>query len=93
MIVTALGFIDNATTGHDSSSQDVAIELLLRVKAQNVEGVLSVQKLLVVINGVDLCFTLGDIDVVVDVGRHKALGTETSLADAYKKTNQSCVSL
>ena len=82
MIVTALGFIDNATTGHDSSCQNIAIKLLLWVEAQNVEGVLSVKKLLIVINGVDLGLTLGDIDVVIDVSADKALGTETSFADA-----------
>merc|ERR1719403_543356 len=72
----------DATTGHDGGGEHVARELLLRVKAQDVEGVLGVEQLLIVIDGVDLGLTLGDIDVVVDVGRHEALGTETSLADA-----------
>merc|ERR1719356_1986524 len=70
LVVTSLGLIDDATAGHDGGGQHVARELLLRVKAQDVEGVLGVEKLLIV------------IDVVVDVGRHEALGTETSLADA-----------
>merc|ERR1719486_1636542 len=78
----SLGHIDDATAGHDGGGQHVAGELLLRVKAQDVEGVLGVEKLLIVIDGVDLGLTLGDIDVVVDVGRHETLGTETSLADA-----------
>merc|ERR1719210_1029337 len=82
LIVTSLGLVDDATTGHDGGGEHVARELLLRVKAQDVEGVFGVEKLLIVINGVDLGLTLGDIDVVVDVGRHEALGTETSLADA-----------
>merc|ERR1712213_12124 len=82
LVVTALGLVDDATAGHDGGGQHVAGELLLRVKAQDVEGVLGVEQLLIVIDGVDLGLTLGDIDVVVDVGRHKALGTETSLADA-----------
>merc|ERR1712012_213266 len=82
LVVTALGLVDDATAGHDGSGQHVARELLLDGEAQDVEGVLGVEKLLIVIDGVDLGLTLGDIDVVVDVGRHEALGTETSLADA-----------
>merc|ERR1711899_679455 len=82
LVITSLGLIDDATAGHDGGGQHVAIELLLNGKAQDVEGVLGVEKLLIVINGVDLGLTLGDIDVVVDVSRHEALGTETSLADA-----------
>merc|ERR1712223_1478297 len=82
LVVTSLGLVDDATAGHEGGGQHVARELLLRVKAQDVEGVLGVEKLLIVINGVDLGLTLGDIDVVVDVGRHEALGTETSFADA-----------
>merc|ERR1719209_1800585 len=60
----------------------VAGELLLSAKAQDVEGILGVEQLLIVINGVDLGLTLGDIDVVIDVSADKALGTETSFADA-----------
>merc|ERR1719486_364301 len=82
LVVWSLGLVDDATAGHDGGGQHVAGELLLRVKAQDVEGVLGVEQLLIVINGVDLSLALGDIDVVVDVGRHEALGTETSLADA-----------
>ena len=82
LVVTALGLELNATAGHDGGGQHVAVELLLRAEAQHIEGVLSVLQLLVVIDGVDLGLTLGDIDVVVDVGRHEAFGTETSLADA-----------
>merc|ERR1719328_702165 len=82
LVVTSLGLVDDATTGHDGGGEHVARELLLRVKAQDVEGILGVEQLLIVINGVDLGLTLGDIDVVVDVSRHEALGTETSLADA-----------
>merc|ERR1719284_2290306 len=82
LVVTALGLVDDATAGHDGGGQHVAGELLLRGKAQDVEGVFGVEQLLIVINGVDLGLTLGDIDVVVDLGRHEALGTETSLADA-----------
>ena len=59
----------------------VATEFLLWVKAQNVEGILGVEELLVVIDGVDLGLTLGDIDVVVDVIGDEALCTEATLAD------------
>merc|ERR1712020_591338 len=38
-----------------------------KTKVDSIEGILSVEELLVVINGVDLGFTLGDIDVVVYV--------------------------
>ena len=50
-------------------------------KAKDVEGILSVEKLLIVINGVDLGLSLGDVDVVVDVRADEALGTEATLAD------------
>ena len=36
-------------------------------EAEDIEGVLSVLKLLVVIDGVDLGLALGDVDVIVDV--------------------------
>merc|ERR1719494_880230 len=71
-----------ASSGHDGGGQHVAGELLLRGKAQDVEGVLGVEQLLIVINGVDLGLTLGDIHIVINVSTDKALGTETSFADA-----------
>merc|ERR1719397_1159834 len=81
LVVTALGLIDDTTAGHDRSSQHVAAELLLSSEAQDIEGILSVEELLIVIDGVDLGLSLGDIDVVVDVIGNEALGTEASLAD------------
>ena len=51
-------------------------------KAKAVEGVISVEMLLIVINGVNLGFALGHVDVVVDVLAGPALGSEASLADA-----------
>ena len=45
----------------------VATEFLLWVKAQDVEGILGVEELLIVIDGVNLGLSLGDIDIVVDV--------------------------
>merc|ERR1719458_164924 len=62
-------------------TQHIAIKLLLGGKAQNIEGILSVEELLVVIDGVDLGLTLGDIDVVVDVTGDEALSTEATLTD------------
>ena len=69
LVVTTLGLELNATAGHDTGGQHVAVELLLSAEAEHVEGVLSVLKLLVVIDGVDLGLALGDVDVVVDVLR------------------------
>ena len=51
-------------------------------EAEDIEGVLSVLKLLVVIDGVDLGLALGDIDVVVDVVAGAALGAKTTLANS-----------
>merc|ERR1712223_2278739 len=82
LVVTTLGLELNASVAHNAGSQHVAVELLFGAEAKDVERVLSVLELLVIIDGVDLGLTLGDIDVVVDVGRHEALGTETSLANA-----------
>merc|ERR1719346_395707 len=63
-------------------SQHVAVELLLGREAKNVEGVLSVLQLLVVVNRGHSGLALGDIDVVVDVVGHLALGSQSTLADA-----------
>merc|ERR1712001_426094 len=82
LVVATLGLINNTTASHHTGSQHVAIELLLWVKAQNVESILSVEELLIVINGVDLSLTLGDIDVVVDVSGDETLCTEATLVDA-----------
>merc|ERR1719323_1571537 len=73
LVITTLGLELNTTEGHDSSSEHVAVPLLLLSKSKNIEGILSVLQLLVVINGVDLGLTLGDIGVVVDVIREAAL--------------------
>merc|ERR1719398_513897 len=81
LVVAALGLINDTTAGHDTGSQHVAIKLLGRSKAQDVEGILSVEELLIVINGVDLGLSLGDIDVVIDVTGNEAFGTEASLAN------------
>ena len=67
LIVTTLRLELNSSAGHDTSSQHVAVELLLRSKAKDIEGILGVFKLLVVINGVNLGLALGDVDVIVDV--------------------------
>ena len=72
LIVTTLGLELNSSTGHDTSGQHVTVKLLFGGKAEDIEGVLSVFKLLVVVNGVDLGLALGDVDVIVDVLRHAA---------------------
>merc|ERR1719323_705788 len=73
LVITTLGLELPSTEGHDSGSEHVAVPLLLLSKSKNVEGILSVLQLLVVINGVDLGLTLGDIGVVIDVIREAAL--------------------
>ena len=67
LIVASLCLELNSSTGHDTSSQHVTVKLLFRTKTKNVEGVFSVFKLLVVIDGLNLSLSLGDIDVIVDV--------------------------
>merc|ERR1719245_2698315 len=61
-----------------TSSQHVAVELLLLRETKNVEGILGVLKLLVVIDGSNSSLALGHIDVVVDVAGDLALGSQTS---------------
>merc|ERR1711963_73610 len=67
LVITTLLDVDNTSSSHDTSSQHVAVELLLLRETENVEGILSVLKLLIVINGSNSGLTLGDIDIVVDV--------------------------
>ena len=54
LIVASLCLELDSTAGHDGSSQHVTVKLLVRSKAEHVEGVLRVFKLLVVINRVNL---------------------------------------
>merc|ERR1711863_53201 len=81
LVVATLGLVNDATASHDTGGEHVAVKLLLRSKAEHVEGILSVEQLLVVIDGVDLSLSLGNVDVVVDVRADEALGTEATLAD------------
>merc|ERR1711936_372056 len=81
LVVATLGLVNDATASHDTGGQHVAVKLLLRSKAKHIEGVLSVEQLLVVIDGVDLSLSLGNVDVVVDVRADEALGAEATLAD------------
>merc|ERR1719232_748604 len=67
LVITTLLDVDDASSSHDTSSQHVAVELLLLRETKNVEGILGVLKLLVVINRGNSGFALGDIDIVVDV--------------------------
>ena len=82
LVVTSFCLELDSTAGHDGSSQHVAVKLLIRRKAENIEGVLGVFELLVVVNGVDLCLALRDIDVVINVFTGAALGPQATLADA-----------
>merc|ERR1712012_368466 len=81
LVVTTLGLVNDATASHNTGSQHVAVELLLFGKAKDVEGVLGVEKFLVIVDGVDLGLALGHVDVVVDVSGDEALGAETARAD------------
>ena len=53
-------------------SKHVAIELLLHLKAQDIEGILGVLKLFIVINGVNLYFSLRDEEVVIGISTEAA---------------------
>merc|ERR1719150_209835 len=77
LVIATLGLELNATEGHDTSSQHVAVPLLLFAESKHIEGVLSVLQLFVVVNGVDLGLALGHVDVVVDVIGQAALLLQT----------------
>merc|ERR1712004_964100 len=81
LVVTTLGLVNDATASHNTGGIARAVELLLLPEAKDVEGVLGVEKLLVVVDGVDLGLALGHVDVVVDVSGDEALGAETAGAD------------
>ena len=81
MVILTLCLIDDATTGHHTSSQNVAVKLLVRGKSKDIEGILSVEELLVVIDGVNLGLALGDVDIIVDVIAVMALSAKTALTD------------
>ena len=59
----------------------VAVKLLLVGESKHVEGILGVEELLIVIDGVDLGLSLGDVDVVVDVIGNEAFRAEATLDD------------
>ena len=82
LVVATLGLISDATASHDTSGEHVAVKLLLGSEAQDIEGVLGVEELLVVIDGVDLGLSLGDVDVVIDVGADEALCAKAALANS-----------
>ena len=81
MVVATLCLIDDAATGHHTSSQNIAVKLLVRGKSKDIESILSVEELLVVIDGVNLGLALGDIDIIVDVTADMALSAKTALTD------------
>ena len=59
----------------------VAIKLFLFRETKNVECILSVEKLFIVIDGVNLGFSLRDVDVIVDVAADEAFGAESARTD------------
>merc|ERR1719210_2043247 len=67
LVVAALGLELDTTTGHHAGGQHVTVKLLLRAESKNVESILSVLKLLIVIDRVHLGLDLRDVDVIVDV--------------------------
>ena len=50
LVVATLRLELDAATGHDSSSQHVAVKLLFSREAQNIEGILGVLQLFIVVN-------------------------------------------
>merc|ERR1719175_496073 len=78
LVISTLGLEFYAAKGHDSSSQHVAIKLLLLSKSKHLEGILSVFKLFIVINGFNLGFSLRHIDIIIDVIADMAQGLQTS---------------
>merc|ERR1719317_1566779 len=67
LIITTLGLEFNSSEGHDTSCEHVAVKLFLLRETQYIEGIFSIFKLFIVINGGDTCLTLGDIDVIINV--------------------------
>merc|ERR1719490_216389 len=82
LVVATLGLISDAAASHDTSGEHVAVKLLLGSEAQDIEGVLGVEELLVVIDGVDLGLSLGDVDVVIDVSADEAFCAKAALANS-----------
>ena len=72
LVVAAFGDELYTTAAHDTSSEHVAVELLLRRELQDVEGVLGVLQLLVVVDRLDLDLALRDVDVVEGIRRDGA---------------------
>ena len=58
-------------------------------KSQDVKGILSVEELLVVIDGIHLCLSLRDIGVVVDVIADMAQLAKAALTDVVSVLEQS----
>ena len=78
LVITTLGLEFYTAKGHDTSSQHVAVKLLLFSEAQHIEGILSVLQLFIVINRCNSGLTLGDISVVIDVCAKAAFLSQTS---------------
>merc|ERR1719210_3023867 len=78
LVVTTLGLELDSTTGHHTGGQHVAVKLLLVGESKHVEGILGVEELFIVVDGIDLGLALGHMDVIVDVVRDEALGSKAA---------------
>jgi len=82
LVISTLGLELNTTIGHDTSCEQVAVKLFPFSKAKNIESILSVLKLLIVINGGNSGLTHGHIDIVINVRAETALLPQASFTDA-----------
>ena len=82
-VITPAVSLESQTIHHFKLVLDlhVAIKLFLFRETKNVECILSVEKLFIVIDGVNLGFSLRDVDVIVDVAADEAFGAESSRTD------------
>merc|ERR1719422_2856429 len=78
LVITTLCLEFNSTTGHDTSSKSIASKFLILAESKNVEGILGVFKLFIVINRGNSSFSLGHIDVVIDISADMAEILETT---------------
>merc|ERR1719422_2380745 len=78
LVITTLCFEFNSTTGHDTSSKSIASKFLILAESKNVEGILGVFKLFIVIDRGNSSFSLGHIDVVIDISADMAEILETT---------------
>merc|ERR1719232_946114 len=82
LIITTFLDILNTTAGHNTCSQDIAIKLFPFFKSKDIEGIFCILKLFVIVNGSYGCFTLRDVDVVIDIRADKAFSTESTITNS-----------